>query len=368
MRGGGGGRRLGFCNYNWGRGAPLRMALVSQRRPRFTSLACASTLPPTLSAHPPTPPPHPLQTASTTAWTNLAPSRQPPWSRSTAWRQRVRRVPRGPQRWRAAERMPTWLQGWVGVGVGGDRGVRRARVRLHMCVCARTPVHVCMPAGLLCHIPMQSIPSASLSHTHTHTRFSPSLFQIRFFRSMLEWGRDVTGEDALGVPTPPSPSFPSQQGSSTAGTAGFQLTVPPLAPPLPPQQQQQAEGAAGSEVMVLVWPEGKILRLPRGTTAGEAHRRFSPRVISPAAALLLLRAPSHRPLLLPLTPMCPAYVPLSQSATARRLQPMQCAPQQLVCARVWLRGCRERGTPALAAAGELQPGPRCSHAGDGPAG
>ena len=34
--------------------------------------------------------------------------------------------------------------------------------------------------------------------------------------------------------------------------------------------------SVSEDVMVLVWPGGKILRLPRGTTAGDAVKRLKP--------------------------------------------------------------------------------------------
>jgi ppGpp synthetase/RelA/SpoT-type nucleotidyltranferase len=69
--------------------------------------------------------------------------------------------------------------------------------------------------------------------------------KIRLLRSMLEWGDDLVG---------PSPD--AQEGMAAAAI-------------MPPEAEAALPRA---DVMVMFWPSGKILRLPRGTTAGSALR------------------------------------------------------------------------------------------------
>lgn len=68
--------------------------------------------------------------------------------------------------------------------------------------------------------------------------------QIRFLRTMLEWRYEVTS-DGPGETTP----------QPADGTARIRDAV----------SGSQQEG----EVMILIWPAGDFVRLPRGTTAGQ---------------------------------------------------------------------------------------------------
>lgn len=81
--------------------------------------------------------------------------------------------------------------------------------------------------------------------------------RIRLLRSMLEWGADI------GSQLPPTEEAEEGEGVD-ASTPSPEPTgpVPNLAFERSPQ-----------DVMVLVWPSGKILRVPRGTTAGAVAQR-----------------------------------------------------------------------------------------------
>lgn len=65
--------------------------------------------------------------------------------------------------------------------------------------------------------------------------------KVRVLRSMLSWEKDMTAgpEDAA-----------------------------------PEQEAPQSVGAAVGEVIVMTWPDGKVRRLPRGTTAGSVHNIY----------------------------------------------------------------------------------------------
>jgi len=77
--------------------------------------------------------------------------------------------------------------------------------------------------------------------------------RIRLLRSMIEWGADIEGEGG-----------PAGEGVATA------RPVPPGALLTPPAIHDSSSSVVEQlgEVLVLIWPSGKILRVPRGTTAG----------------------------------------------------------------------------------------------------
>lgn len=83
--------------------------------------------------------------------------------------------------------------------------------------------------------------------------------RIRLLRSMLDWGADL-GTQA---------SFP--QTSSEEGGEASMISIP-LELQQDPADQALATEVSPPDVMVLIWPSGKIVRIPRGTTAGEIVR------------------------------------------------------------------------------------------------
>lgn len=99
--------------------------------------------------------------------------------------------------------------------------------------------------------------------------------RIRLLRSMLEWGADI------GSQAPPTSgdttSASSQSGGAVGAVAGgassgsSSPTGPGGGSILP--GHELAWEQPPQDVMVLVWPSGKILRVPRGTTAGAVARR-----------------------------------------------------------------------------------------------
>ncbi|KAL4853513.1 putative GTP diphosphokinase RSH1 [Chlorella vulgaris] len=95
--------------------------------------------------------------------------------------------------------------------------------------------------------------------------------RIRLLRSMLEWGRElgasIAAESALAEE--------AANGNDAAAIAAW--TEKQLAP-------RPRDGAgASADVMVLVWPGGRILRVPRGTTAGSVIRDLGLIEISPSS-------------------------------------------------------------------------------------
>ena len=84
--------------------------------------------------------------------------------------------------------------------------------------------------------------------------------RILLLRSMLDWGADL-GTNAM-----------SSQDSQQDGVEGSMITIPPELKQDPDDQALALE-VSPPDVMVLIWPGGRILRVPRGTTAGEIVRR-----------------------------------------------------------------------------------------------
>ena len=100
---------------------------------------------------------------------------------------------------------------------------------------------------------------------------------------MLEWGRELgaslaaeavggsavalSGDDLLQQqqPSPSSPDAGSALSSTEDASAIAAWTEAQLSAALGPNDQS-------ADVVVLVWPGGRLLRLPRGTTAGEDER------------------------------------------------------------------------------------------------
>jgi len=105
--------------------------------------------------------------------------------------------------------------------------------------------------------------------------------RIRLLRSMLEWGSDLRnggeeedgdGDGGIGAST--SSSSSSSSLSSEKNKVSPLSTSPDGA--VLKSQQYPSSITISKEVMVLVWPGGRILRLPRGTTAGDAVKRLKP--------------------------------------------------------------------------------------------
>lgn len=88
-----------------------------------------------------------------------------------------------------------------------------------------------------------------MNHLPNHPPATP---QIRLLRSMLEWGRELGSSIAAEA----TAEAPAADAAAIAAWTEAQLAA---APP---------RGGAGADVLVLVWPGGRILRVPRGTTAG----------------------------------------------------------------------------------------------------
>lgn len=118
--------------------------------------------------------------------------------------------------------------------------------------------------------------------------------QIRLLRSMLDWGADIGTQEPPQLPTtttttnttddtsPPPTASSSLEDSITAfnediGVVSLSsmsdIEVEPLDEPHVPLHPQAAAAQQSHDIMVLVWPSGKILQLPRGTTAGYVLRR-----------------------------------------------------------------------------------------------
>jgi ppGpp synthetase/RelA/SpoT-type nucleotidyltranferase len=80
--------------------------------------------------------------------------------------------------------------------------------------------------------------------------------RIRLLRSMLEWGEDMGSQ------------LPSVDGEDGGGAVAVAVVAEPTGP-----VPNLAFERSPQDVMVLVWPSGKILRVPRGTTAGTVAQR-----------------------------------------------------------------------------------------------
>ena len=105
--------------------------------------------------------------------------------------------------------------------------------------------------------------------------------QTRLLRSMLEWGKDLSSPQEAGVS--PTTSTTSTANTSSSSTTTANLAIPALASY---SQAARAPAAAGpstalpdtvkppKDVMVLVWPGGRIEQFPRGTTAGNVIQRL----------------------------------------------------------------------------------------------
>lgn len=106
--------------------------------------------------------------------------------------------------------------------------------------------------------------------------------RIRLLRSMLEWGSDLRnggeeedgGDGAIGASTSSSP--PSSEKNNVSLLSSSPSTSPDSAVLKDQQYSNSITITISKEVMVLVWPGGRILRLPRGTTAGDAVKRLKP--------------------------------------------------------------------------------------------
>jgi hypothetical protein len=123
-----------------------------------------------------------------------------------------------------------------------------------------------------------------------HSLFAPTYhMQIRLLRSMLEWGRElgasIAAESALAEE--------AANGNDAAAIAAW--TEKQLAP-------RPRDGAgASADVMVLVWPGGRILRVPRGTTAGAVQEiEKAAVVVLHAGGLNRLLPLQHAPQLWPM--------------------------------------------------------------------
>ena len=99
--------------------------------------------------------------------------------------------------------------------------------------------------------------------------------RIRLLRSMLEWGSELRNgdddddDDERGIPSLSSSEKNNNNLSPLSSISSSSSTVPKT-------QQFPSSITTNKEVMVLVWPGGRILRLPRGTTAGDAVKRLKP--------------------------------------------------------------------------------------------
>lgn len=133
--------------------------------------------------------------------------------------------------------------------------------------------------------PLHRAPNASntTAHTHGHTHthmHSPPASQIRLLRSMLEWGRELGASIAAesiggaGGDSPGEAELPARDAAAIAAWTEAQLALP------------AAQGRGGGDVMVVVWPGGRILRVPRGTTAGAWPARMTARLDTVGNVLL----------------------------------------------------------------------------------
>ncbi|PRW20358.1 GTP diphosphokinase chloroplastic isoform X1 isoform A [Chlorella sorokiniana] len=81
--------------------------------------------------------------------------------------------------------------------------------------------------------------------------------RIRLLRIMLEWGQEVGS--SIAAEHSGAGELPSSDAAAIAAWRDQQLALPDT-------------GAQSSDVLVVVWPGGRILRLPRGATAGSVIR------------------------------------------------------------------------------------------------
>ncbi|KAL4419557.1 hypothetical protein ABPG77_006888 [Micractinium sp. CCAP 211/92] len=104
--------------------------------------------------------------------------------------------------------------------------------------------------------------------------------KIRLLRSMLEWGRELGASIAAesiggaGGDSPGEAELPARDAAAIAAWTEAQLALP------------AAQGRGGGDVMVVVWPGGRILRVPRGTTAGAWPARMTARLDTVGNVLL----------------------------------------------------------------------------------
>lgn len=116
--------------------------------------------------------------------------------------------------------------------------------------------------------------------------FPPPLpaLQIRLLRSMLEWGRElgasIAAESIAGADAEGEAGLPARDAAAIAAWTEAQLALP------------AAQGPGGGDVCVVVWPGGRILRVPRGTTAGERHAAPGRRPRTACSAARVRRLPA----------------------------------------------------------------------------
>jgi HD domain/Region found in RelA / SpoT proteins len=132
--------------------------------------------------------------------------------------------------------------------------------------------------------PNDSIPSSKSAIQNNNNKNNANVVEetaflnnrIRLLRSMLEWGADIgseipasteDGKQPQGFWNPPSSASVSDGEQSVDGGDAAS------APVVPPPGHEMAFETSPLDVMVLVWPSGSILRVPRGTTAGTVARR-----------------------------------------------------------------------------------------------
>jgi len=107
--------------------------------------------------------------------------------------------------------------------------------------------------------------------------------RIRLLRSMLEWGADIGnkspasavegGKNPQGLLNPSTPA--AAAGAAAVPVAEGDLANKEYEASIVNEAVVAATASAESaqDVMVLIWPSGSILRVPRGTTAGAVSRR-----------------------------------------------------------------------------------------------
>jgi ppGpp synthetase/RelA/SpoT-type nucleotidyltranferase len=82
--------------------------------------------------------------------------------------------------------------------------------------------------------------------------------KVRLLRSLLTWEQDVYGTKGM----------PEAKAADAAGAGSATGDARPVQVPL---------SAVASEVLCIVWPQGKTLRLPAGSTAGDVAAKFMSR-------------------------------------------------------------------------------------------
>lgn len=123
--------------------------------------------------------------------------------------------------------------------------------------------------------PNDSMPSSKNTNTNNalveETAFLNN--RIRLLRSMLEWGADIGNE----IPASAGEDGKHPQGllnPAAAAVSGEILGYKNGEPSIVGGASAAAAAAeSAQDVMVLIWPSGSILRVPRGTTAGAVARR-----------------------------------------------------------------------------------------------